>query len=69
MISMSRRIVIRLLTALCLTLLGTALPAMAQENESSQSSNVFGTPARPKDALTRAKAHTELASLYFQNGT
>ena len=68
MISMSRRIVIRLLTALCLTLLGTALPAMAQENESSQSSNVFGTPARPKDALTRAKAHTELASLYFQNG-
>lgn len=68
MISMSQRIFVRLLTVLCLACLGTVSPALAQEDNSSQSSGVFGTPAKPKDALTRAKAHTELASLYFQSG-
>lgn len=67
MISMSRRIVVRLLTVLCLAS-GVVSPVIAQEADASQSSSVFGTPARPKDALTRAKAHTELASLYFQSG-
>lgn len=68
MISTSRRIVVCLLTVLCLASLDALSPVSAQEDNSSQSSGAFGTPARPKDALTRAKAHTELASLYFQSG-
>ena len=42
------------------------LPAQAQKN--TQQSSDAPTQAVPKDITTRAKLHTELASLYFQNG-
>ena len=41
--------------------------AWAQKSEQSPPSDSL-TPAQPKDITTRAKAHTELGSLYFQNG-
>ena len=41
--------------------------AWAQKSEQSPPSESL-TPAQPKDITTRAKAHTELGSLYFQNG-
>ena len=39
----------------------------AQKSEQAAPSDSL-TPAQPKDITTRAKAHTELGSLYFQNG-
>ena len=42
------------------------LPSQAQKN--TQQSSDAPTQAVPKDITTRAKLHTELASLYFQNG-
>ena len=40
--------------------------AWAQKSEPPPSDSL--TPAQPKDIHTRAKAHTELGSLYFQSG-
>jgi type IV pilus assembly protein PilF len=47
-----------------LLLSGFALPALAQQPTPEEMSS---TP-KPKDPRTRAKAHTELGSLYFQDG-
>lgn len=48
-------------------LLFAAAPASwAQKSEPMPSDNL--SSAQPKDIHTRAKAHTELGSLYFQNG-
>ena len=47
-------------------LLAFSLPVQAQQSVSS-SGDTYSPPV-PKDVRTRAKAHTELGSLYFQNG-
>ncbi len=57
-----------LVSIVCLSAIG---PAAAQDSPLPASSlppDVFGAAATPKDSLTRAKAHSELASLYFQSG-
>jgi type IV pilus assembly protein PilF len=41
--------------------------ASAQQQAQDQQTGTFSTPA-PKDPRTRAKVHTELGSLYFQDG-
>ena len=69
---MRNGVVRALATALCFCL-GTISPVMAQQDFSqpqptSQPESAFGAPAKPKDVLTRAKAHTELAALYFESG-
>jgi type IV pilus assembly protein PilF len=52
----------------CLGVLATfvAPPAMAQQSAPQSTDPLSGSS--PKDIVTRAKLHTELGSLYFQNG-
>ena len=52
----------------CLSALGLAIAQDSPPLSSSLPPDVFGAAATPKDSLTRAKAHSELASLYFQSG-
>ena len=44
----------------------SAAPALAQKSEAPVPGVL--TSAQPKDVYTRAKLHTELGSMYFQNG-
>ena len=57
-----------LINALFLSAIALApVSALAQKTTASQTADAPAQPAQ-KDATTRAKAHTELASLYFQSG-
>ena len=62
----------RLLVGVCIGALTlfAGLPVMAQNQKpASASSTPEGSgSSQPKDVTTRAKAHTELGSLYFQDG-
>ncbi|MDR3220389.1 MAG: type IV pilus biogenesis/stability protein PilW [Candidatus Accumulibacter sp.] len=48
-------------------LLGFAPPAGAQQSAPPDQANTLSSPM-PKDPRTRAKAHTDLGALYFQDG-
>ncbi|MDR1935951.1 MAG: type IV pilus biogenesis/stability protein PilW [Candidatus Accumulibacter sp.] len=54
--------------ALTLLLSGFAPRAGAQQPAPEQATTDLPTSPMPKDPRTRAKAHTELGSLYFQDG-
>ncbi|MDR1368001.1 MAG: type IV pilus biogenesis/stability protein PilW [Candidatus Accumulibacter sp.] len=57
--------------ALSMLAVFSAPNACAQRSEMGQRESVspeIFTPLEPKDPLTRARAHTELAALYFQDG-
>jgi type IV pilus assembly protein PilF len=64
MIRMVRRFVA--LLGIALLALATMPPALAQKSEALPPETL--SSAAPKDVHTRAVAHTELASLYFQSG-
>lgn len=57
----------RLVCLVAAGLLGCSEMAVLQQKPQEQQKAVGVMPA-PKDARTRAKAHTDLGSLYFQNG-
>ena len=56
------------LVFVCLSAGAFFVPGALAQNNSTTGSSDFQQVAVPKDEQTRAKAHTELASLYFQSG-
>lgn len=56
------------LFACCFWVLALAVPAIALAQQSAPPPAEVPATAKPKDARTRATLHTELGSLYFQNG-
>lgn len=58
----------RVVARVCATALLSVVASVAcAQQQPAQDPGPFSLPA-PKDARTRAKAHTELGALYFQNG-
>lgn len=57
-----------MLGTLMVLVLALALPASAQNQRLGPTSPDGTSLGTPKDIVTRAKLHTELASLYFQSG-